>query len=57
MGGKCKCPRCGTPLRVKGGSRGEAKAKPTLFFTMQVEGTFTCPKCDYEIKSHTILMK
>jgi len=42
---------------LKGGRKGEAKAKVTLFFTMRVERTLVCPKCGYETKSHTILMK
>jgi len=41
----------------KGGRTGEAKAKARLFFTMHVERTFTCPKCGYTTKTHTILMK
>jgi len=57
MGGKCKCPRCGTPLVLKGGRKGEAEAKARLLFTMQAEQTFSCPKCGYETKSHTILIK
>jgi len=57
MGGKCKCPRCGTPLVSKGGRKGEAEAKARLLFTMQAEQTFSCPKCGYETKSRTILMK
>jgi len=57
MDNKCKCPRCGTLLMLKGGRKGEAKAKVTLFFTMRVERTLVCPKCGYETKSHTILMK
>jgi len=52
-----KCPRCGTPLILKGGSKREAKAKATLFFTMRVARSFVCPKCGYETKSTTILMK
>jgi transcription elongation factor Elf1 len=42
---------------LKGDRKGEAKAKAKLFFTMQVERTYVCPKCGYESKSHTILMK
>jgi len=57
MGSNCKCSRCGTPLVLKGGRKGEAKAKATLFFTMRVERTYTCPECGYETKSHTIIMK
>ena len=52
-----KCPRCGTPLMLKGGRKGEAIAKATLFFTMRVERSFVCPKCGRELKSHTLLMK
>jgi C4-type Zn-finger protein len=57
MDSKCKCPRCGAYLMLKGGRKGEVKAKATLFFTMRVEQTFVCQKCGYETKSHTILMK
>jgi len=46
VSGKCKCPRCGTCLMLKGGSKGEAKAKARLFLTMHVERTYICPKCD-----------
>jgi transcription elongation factor Elf1 len=44
-------------LMLEGGRTGEAKAKAKLFFTMHVERTFTCPKCGYTTKTHTILMK
>jgi ribosomal protein S27AE len=57
MSSKCECPMCGTSLILKGGRKGEAKAKATLFLTMHVERIFTCPKCGYTAKSHTILMK
>ncbi len=52
-----RCPRCGAPLVLKGGRKQEAKAKATLFLTMRVERSFVCPKCSYETKSHTVLMK
>jgi len=48
---------CGTSLIMKGGRKGEAKAKAILYLTMQVERIFSCPKCGYTTKSHTILMK
>jgi len=55
MPSKCKCPRCGTHLALKGGRKGEAKAK--LLLTMHAERTYVCPKCGYEHQSHTIIMK
>jgi rubrerythrin len=52
-----KCPRFGTPLTLKGGKTGEAKAKAKLLLTMHAERTYVCPKCGYQHQSHTIIMK
>jgi uncharacterized protein with PIN domain len=57
MPSKCRCPRCGTPLALKGGRKGEAKAKAKLLLAMHAERTYVCPKCGYEHQSHTIIMK
>ncbi|MBN1245426.1 hypothetical protein JXA31_07525 [Candidatus Bathyarchaeota archaeon] len=57
MPSKCKCPRCGTHLALKGGGKGETKAKAKLQLTMHAERTYACPKRGYEHQSHTIIMK
>jgi ribosomal protein L32 len=57
MSSKSKCPRCGTPLTLKGGRKSEAKAKAKLLFAMHAERIFVCPKCGYQHRSHTIIMK
>lgn len=57
MSSECRCPRCGTILATSGGRKGEIKAKARLFLTMQGEQTYICPKCGYETKSHTMLVK
>ena len=57
MRSECECPKCGTLLVLKGGKRGEVKAKAKLFLTMQVERTYVCPKCSYEQKSQTLILK
>jgi transcription elongation factor Elf1 len=44
-------------LVQKGGRKGEVKAKAQLFLTMQVERTYVCPKCGYEQKSQTLMLK
>jgi uncharacterized protein with PIN domain len=57
MGSRCKCPRCGTPLALKGGKKEEVKAKAKLLHTMQAERIYVCPKFGYSHQSHTIIMK
>ena len=42
---------------LKGGKKGEVQAKAKLLLTMQVEQTYICPKCGYEQKSQTIIVK
>ncbi len=48
-----KCPYCGTPLVLKGGRKGEAKAIVKLLLTLYAERTYVCPKCGYQHQDHT----
>jgi predicted RNA-binding Zn-ribbon protein involved in translation (DUF1610 family) len=54
---KCRCPNCGAPLAIKGGNKEKAKLALKLFFVMQAEPTYVCPKCGSEQKSRTVLVR
>jgi predicted RNA-binding Zn-ribbon protein involved in translation (DUF1610 family) len=54
---KCRCPKCGTLLAIKDGIKGKVKFALKLFVVLQAEPTYICPKCGYEQKSRTIIVK